>query len=268
MRLLVDTIEGSIHKRGQAMLLRELEQRWRGHRELLVERRAVRSALRVAHPEDLRLGEVQRKLQHLEVVVLGQQRQHLRQVQVLGVRGPQRHERPRDAVHGDAALGHLLLQVPERLTQPRVDRGHVDVIGLGLAFGAVQEQAIDAPQLQALQAPRQLLLDPFRRDAMHQAVADLRHARHAVDVGELPAEHVPHLRRDYELVPADGAGADELLQHLARHALGGAVGIVRGQVHEVTPDRYGQLQGCPLILDILKPVASEANWCDEEPGGA
>mmetsp|Transcript_89473 Transcript_89473/g.250335 ORF Transcript_89473/g.250335 Transcript_89473/m.250335 type:complete len:502 (+) Transcript_89473:777-2282(+) len=187
---------------------------------------------------------------------------------MLGVRGAQRLEGRGDAVHRHAALLDFLLEVQEGLPQARVHHGHVDVRGLGLVLGAMQEKAIDALQLQPLQAPRQLLLDPLRRDAVHQVVVDLRHVRDPLGVLELLPEDVSDLGGDDELVAAHLLRAHELLQDLPRHPLGHAVRVVRGEVDEVAPDGESQLHRHPLLLVVLQPVAAEADGGDVEARGA
>mmetsp|Transcript_98132 Transcript_98132/g.300055 ORF Transcript_98132/g.300055 Transcript_98132/m.300055 type:complete len:291 (+) Transcript_98132:812-1684(+) len=103
---------------------------------------------------------------------------------------------------------------------------------------------------------------------MVQRVVDLRHAGHALGMRQLLAQHVADLRGDHELLASHLARLDKPFDHLTDDLLGNAIRVVRCQVHKVTPDLDGQLEGGLVLLAVLQAVAAEADRGDAQARGA
>mmetsp|Transcript_69474 Transcript_69474/g.165637 ORF Transcript_69474/g.165637 Transcript_69474/m.165637 type:complete len:299 (+) Transcript_69474:672-1568(+) len=247
-----------------------LEESRRFNRSAGIHSRPIRISSDVANPHRFSLCKVQGELQDFEVVLRRQLLHHLRQVQVLWICRSQWHEGCGEAVHSNAALLNLLLQVLKGGSQPGVDLCHGH-IALALVLRTVQQKAVDTRELEPLQAASQLLLYPLWRDAVVQTVVDLCHVGHALGKGQLLPQHVAHLRSHHQLIPAHLSLLQQLLKHISCNLLSLAICVVRCQINEIAAQADGQFQRGPVGIIVLKSMAAKSNRRNAEassPQGA
>ena len=199
---------------------------------------------------------------------------------VHGVRdGVRRH-----AVPPEGPRRHALLEEAERRGEPAVELvpGLVELPPAVLGrvgeevLGVVEQADVERLEAQALERPRQLVLEELRVDAVPALRLVVHHlgerapgALALLGQGEVLALHVADLRDDDDLLARDAPPPDRVADDAPHQPLAAAVGVVRRGVDEVDAARERPLERAPVDRGlVVDAVAAEAETAHGEAGAA
>ena len=251
--------------------------------------RRGRRGRRVVRLEDAaRLEEVQRELEDSEVVagaagLLGGG-QHPGETGRLGV---VRRRAPRCSTTRRTTRASPPPRAPRRSGRPRRDGDRtrpgplrVSPVVVGRVgeevLGVVEQADVERLEAQALERPRQLVLEELRVHAVPAVRLVVHHLGERaagglalLGQGEVLPLHVADLRDDDDLLARDAPPPDRVAEDAPHQPLAAAVGVVRRGVDEVHAARQRPLERAPvhggLVVDA---VAAEAETAHRQAGAA